>query len=631
MKNKIIKIVALALIIFSGQSCTNYLDVVPDGVATVDIAFNSRVNAERYLFSVYSYMPQHASTNNPGILGGDEIWVNDFVSRTWDGINLAKGNQGVTSPLLNYWGDDNNRKLYIALRDCNIFLDNIDKPKDLEPFERDRWIAEVKFLKAYYHFWLLRMYGPITVIETNTLVSASVEEVRLPRQPVDVAVDYIVSLLDEAIPLLPALIQNNAEELGRITQPIAAAIKAQVLVTAASPLFNGNQSYAGYTNKEGVPYFNPTYDETKWVKAAAACKEAIDFAHAAGHSLYTYPGSSVYDLSDSTILKMSLRGAVSEKWNPEVIWGDSNSRSAWLQSRALPRLDPNVTAEVDQRADKYWSPTLRMAEMFYTENGVPIEEDKNWHFDTRFELGLASDAHRFYVEPGYETVQLHFNREARFYSSLAFDGNIMYGHGRLNDAVDPWVVKAKSNQTARRVNNYQWSVTGYWPKKLVHVEDVLGSAYSREEYPWPVIRLADMYLLYAEALNEIQGPGESYQWINLVRERAGLKGVVESWSQNSKFPSKPTTKDGLREIIQKERMIELAFEGPRFWDLRRWKLAGLYMNTPIRGWDVNQKEAKAYYRVREVQELVFKERDYFWPISEGDLVVNPNLDQSPGW
>lgn len=626
---KITKYILMAVIILlGGQSCTDYLDVVPDNVATIDIAFNSRTNAERYLFSVYSYMPRHASINNPGLIAGDEIWVNDYISRNWAGLQIAKGNQKVTAPYMNYWSG---QEMFVALRDCNIFLENIEKPRDLEPFERERWISEVKFLKAYYHFWLMKMYGPIPIIDENVPVSGSVEEVRLKREPVDKVVDFIVALLDEAMPNLPPFIQNEAEELGRITQPIAAAIKARVLVTAASPLFNGNTSYPGFVNKDGEPYFNQTFDNAKWEKAAVACKEAIDIAHAGGNSLYQFPGSAVYELSDSTILKMSLRGAVSEKWNTETIWGSTLSRSGWIQNRSLPRLDPNTKAEVDERVNKYWAPTLRTAEMFYTENGVPIEEDNVWHFNERFQLGNASEDHRYYVEPGYETVKLHFNREARFYSSLAFDGNIFYGHGRLNDATNPWVVEAKDGQTAKRVNNYQYSITGYWPKKLVHMDDVLGTGYSQEEYPWPVFRLADLYLLYAEALNEANGPGESYQWIDLVRERAGLNGVVQSWANFSKFPDKPGSKEGMREIIQQERMIELAFEGQRFWDLRRWMLAEDYMNQPIRGWDVGQKQANAYYRVRTIQEIKFNKRDYFWPIGESDLVVNPNLDQTPGW
>jgi len=141
-----------------------------------------------------------------------------------------------------------------------------------------------------------------------------------------------------------------------------------------------------------------------------------------------------------------------------------------------------------------------------------------------------------------------------------------------------------------------------------------------------------MYLLYAEALNETSGPGpETYKWIDRVRTRAGLKGVVESWAKYSKVPGKPLAKDGLRDIIQRERMIELIFEGKRLWDLRRWKKADVYLNIPIQSWDLEQEDPVNYYRVRQIFSPIFTGKDYLWPISENSIIVNPKLVQNPGW
>src|SRR6202008_3121426 len=101
--------------------------------------------------------------------------------------------------------------------------------------------------------------------------------------------------------------------------------------------------------------------------------------------------------------------------------------------------------------------------------------------------------------------------------------------------------------------------------------------------------LADLYLMYAEALNEVKGYStEDTHWINLVRERASLPTVEESWTNYSTDPSKYTTKEGLREIIQQERAIELMFEGHRYWDLKRWKKAHVALNQPIKAWDITQ-------------------------------------------
>ena len=147
-----------------------------------------------------------------------------------------------------------------------------------------------------------------------------------------------------------------------------------------------------------------------------------------------------------------------------------------------------------------------------------------------------------------------------------------------------------------------------------------------------MIRLADLYLYYAEALNEANGPtGEAYNYIDLVRERAGLDGVLTSWSSFSTNASKPTTKEGLREIIQQERMIEMSFEGLRFWDMRRWKLAVDLMNQPIKGWNVLQEDLVDYYKVKDLFYPSFSERDYLWPVSENEIINNPTLIQNPGW
>src|SRR3546814_8555994 len=110
--------------------------------------------------------------------------------------------------------------------------------------------------------------------------------------------------------------------------------------------------------------------------------------------------------------------------------------------------------------------------------------------------------------------------------------------------------------------------------------------YTREDYPLPVIRLADLYLLYAEALNEAQGPGsEALDYIDRVRTRAGVDGVAESWSAYSNNPTKYTNKEGLREIIHRERLIELAIEGHRHVCLRRWKETVEEVHMTITGWD----------------------------------------------
>jgi hypothetical protein len=144
--------------------------------------------------------------------------------------------------------------------------------------------------------------------------------------------------------------------------------------------------------------------------------------------------------------------------------------------------------------------------------------------------------------------------------------------------------------------------------------------------------LADLYLLYAEALNEAEGPTtEVFHYLDLVRKRAGLKSVKESWDEFSTMPSRYTTKLGLKEIIHQERGIELAFEGSRYWDLRRWKTAPQILNNPIRGWNVQQAAPAAYYVPLVIFDQKFQLKDYFSPIKESELLRNKGLKQSPGW
>ncbi|WP_285057033.1 RagB/SusD family nutrient uptake outer membrane protein [Pedobacter ginsengisoli] len=618
------------------SSCAKYLDVVPDNVATIDNAFKMRANAEQYLFTCYSYMPSSASiSENPALYGSDEMWHYDD---TYAGIRIAKGNQGIVSPLMNYWsGSDasGTTSLWRGIRDCNIFLENISRVRDMNKYEKDRWIAEVKVLKAYYHYYLMRMYGPIPLVRQNLPISADVNEVQVFREPVDECVGYIVELLDEAAAedALPVSIQDVTTELGRISKSIALALKAEVLVTAASPLYNGNPDYANFANKDGKKLFSLAYDASKWERAAKACKEAIDFCHNASYKLYTYNlSSNPQNISPETYTKMSVRGSVTARGNPEMIWPDSRSSTGTLQREAQARLDAGIAnASV---VGKGMSPTLKMAELFYTKNGVPIDEDNSWDYAGRYGLKTAGEAEKNLMQTNYQTATLHFDREARFYGSLAFDGSAWYGQGKFTES-SMWYVNARLGQYAGGPpGGNRYSITGYWPQKLVNPASTYSAtvAFVSVEYPWPIIRLADLYLLYAEALNEWSGPGEEvYHYLNLIRERAGLNTVQYSWENSSKTANKYQNKDGLREIIHQERTIELAFEGHRFWDLRRWKKAVEEMNKPVYGWDVGQSEASLYYTPKVIFNQVFKTRDYFWPIKESDMLVNRNLVQNPGW
>lgn len=618
--------------VMSFISCKDYLDIVPDNVATIDNAFTNRNEAEKFLFTCYSFIPQESHVyENPALLGGDELWtywpITGLSRLPSMPQEIARGNQGIVDPYLNFWdGNQGGKPLFRAIRDCNIFLENVEKVVDLDPYLKERWIGEVEFLKAYYHFFLMRMYGPIPIVDKNIPISASKEEVRVSRRPVDEVTNYIVSLLDTAALRLPDQIQNRATELGHITRPIALAIKARVLVTAASPIFNGNPDYNNMVNKNGENLFNPNMDMAKWERALAACEEAIEACEAAGIKLHKF-SNTLINLSERQKLEMDIRNAICEPWNEEVIWGFTNGVGSNIQLQAVPRLNPAYPSNETPLGQI--SPTLTMVESFYTRNGLPINEDRTWDFSSRYKLQRADEKELDYLQQGYTTANLHFQREPRFYASMAFDGSLWYMENGM------WPVQAKSGQPQSRKSAFGYSITGYFPKKLVNYKFVIqsGQAVSQEQYPWPIIRLADLYLLHAEASNEVLGPNEkTFQYVDLVRERAGIPSIQQAWSTYAKVPSKINSKEGLRDIIHQERTIELAFEGHRFWDLRRWKKAAEELNKPIYGWDIEQETPENYYRTKLLYNQHFTApRDYLFPIKEYSLVVNPNLVQNAGW
>lgn len=630
---KVYNTLIIAVLLITGSACQDYLDVVPDNVATIEHAFSNRNEAEKFLFTCYSYLPKEGDPDaNPAFNGGDEVWtywpmVEDFFSL--DSYNIARGLQNKVDPEVNYWDGFSDINLWQGIRNCNLFLDNIDQVKDIQPYEKDRWVAEVKFLKAYFHWYLFRMYGPIPLMDEALPATATPETINAPRQPADSVVNYIAGLIDESLEGegdsgLPLKILNEGTELGRITKVAALAIKARLLVTAASPLFNGNPDYANFMNKDGTPLFASEYSEEKWHRAADACKEAIDAAHEAGKVLYTFnPSVGSYD--EHIMTEMSIRNAVAEKWNSELLWGTTHDGQPtyWLQVFAAPQLDPN---NFNLTLKGKFAPTLKMAELFYTENGVPINEDKTWDYQNRYELQNTT-ADDYGMQADYKTVGLHFDREPRFYASIAFDGSTWFmQNGTYN-------INSKLGQHSAKKQSRLYSVTGYYTKKLVNWNLVATTSFVNvESYPWPIMRLSDLYLLYAEALNEIGNSAEALIYINQIRDRAGLNSVESSWGNYSTQPGKYQTKEGLRAIIQQERGIEMAFEGSRFWDLRRWKTAPQVLNSPIYGWDIEQEEYEEYnQRVFLFNQKFVSPRDYFWPIREYNLQINPNLVQNPGW
>jgi hypothetical protein len=637
LKNKFLAIIICSISLF--MSCEDYLDIVPDGTQELSLLFNRKETAYNALANCYSYLPQNDGTYASYVLASDELAVP--VPKEPNAIKLMKGQQSVSSPLMGYWSGFSatgrgQGSLWEGIRSCNTLIENIDLVVDMTQEEKNQWKAEAKFLKAYFHFLLISNYGPIPIVDVNLPISASDEAVRLDRKTVDECFRYVVETIDAAITDLPERIIGN-NDIGRIDQVIAKSIKAKALLYSASPLFNGNTSlYGSFVNANGEHFFNQNNDDSKWGLAAEAAKEALDAAISQGVTMYYYTETA--PLFDTNNFQFKLvrdqynnRFAITDPWNSELIWGNSspvtNGQYWQIQSPAMMK-DP--TSSSVEASWQWLSPSLRMVETYYTKNGLPINEDLSFEYADRYNITTIGFNQRFYAQFANRTAKLNLNREPRFYASLGFDRGINRTLGSI------WNLKMREGEAHGRVaNTGDYLVTGYALKKLVH-QDSEGDAYNKTiTYPWPMMRLSELYLNYAEALNELNGPSlEVYDALNKIRERAGIPSVQDAWSDvaYAATPNKHTIKEGLREIIQQERMIELAFEGHRYYDIRRWKLAEEYFTTPIKGWSVNEETEANYYQVTDVSQRAFNApRDYLQPISFIELSRNPNLIQNPGW
>ena len=630
MKKKFIIILLAGLF-----SCNNYLDIVPDQTQQVDLLFERKEVAYTALATCYAYLPKNDGVYTSFMTMSDEITTP--IAKETNGVRIMKGQQSASNPKFGLWsGWEDQGSLWEGIRHCNILIENIHNVVDMTEEEMNSWAAEAKFLKAYYHFLLFTYYGPIPIVDQNLPISASDNEVRVKRRTVDESVNYIVQTIDDAILDLPVR-ELSSNDLGRIDQVIAKSIKSRVLLYAASPLFNGNsEMYSGFINEDGEHYFNQAYDQNKWDLARDASLDAINAALENGVGLYEFSSTppnfeDEYEESEFLRTLYDLKYSIVDKWNSELIWGNSNpvrDPDWWQMQAACMMKNPNASSV--EAAWQWIAPTLRIAELFYTENGLPIDQDLTYDFQNRFNTATVGASQNYQAQYGATTAKLNLNREPRFYSSLGFDRGYNRTWGNL------WQLRMKKGESHGRIaNSDDYLITGYALKKLVH-PDSEGDGYNKiVTYAWPMIRLSELYLNYAEAINESTGPNQdAYDALNAVRERAGISNVEDAWGNASVSATlnKHTTQDGFREIIRQERLIELSFEGNRYNDIRRWKQAEQYFNSPVFGWSVDETSVSGYYNITQVGIRSFNSpRDYFHPISINEITINPNLTQNLGW
>lgn len=632
-------------------SCNNYLNVVPENdVQTIETIFEKREDALKWFKSCYAFFNEDIASIpvNPAYVGADELVAGDYARQNtaweWGGLFIGDGLQMVQNPYANVWKKD---KFYAGIRYCNIFLDNIGKVYNMDDDEKTLWSAEIKALKAHFYFELMRRYGPIILIPKNIEANVPVEEMQLPRSPIDTCVEAIVNLLDEAIKDLPPLEAKDKSRSGYHSLESAWALKANTLLYAASPIFNGNTMYANFKNKNGEQLVSQTPDKEKWHRAAIAADSAIAVCLSHNRRLIEGTTSKATPLLNTMAdIENSVLARNFENDEALLILRTYLYEFAWYQW-----ILPYVKDSGDDDSDFYgpdlfgcFAPSIKMVEMYYTEHGLPISEDREWDMSVRYKPGRETNpSYRNVVSLDEEVLGLHLRREPRFYAHIAAD-RCYWQRGKdfeHNYLVRPYLGEPFGSLASSIDNSTPQNLTGYWLKKHTYSDvtnfDYAYSMSSREE-GYIIFRLAELYLIAAEAWNEYLDVPDERVWdpLNVVRERAGIPDVKEAWENYSNNPQKPTTKAGMREIIRDEWNVEFAFEGRRFWNLRRWLTAGEELNQVQLGWNILGEDAQAFYNNYDGPIVVWNKRkflvprDYLFPLRSEEVIISGCV-QNPGW
>ena len=518
---------------------------------TTEYQFSTFDNTKAVCSHVYSY------------LDVDTEWCWTTMSAATDDAVYAWESNGIKSFYNGTWSSRNtlNDRLahyYAGIAQANYYLENA--PDDFPQTQylqdyKDRmqqlknFPFEVRFLRAWYHFELMRRYRNIVIMDH----SLSPEEVN-DKKPVDfhTATEWIVSELDAIIPSLPESYASFVTgRTNRVTKGAAMAFKARILLYDASPLNN------------------PDGDPDRYVKAAKAAKDVLD--------------SGLYSLvKEKEINNFDARG---------YIFGVIRSASNGLESTNFP-----IGVEGGNSGA---CPSQNLAEAFDMKDGTPFDWNNAEH------RALALDASA---------------RDPRFAKTLYVNGDKFKG-----TPLEMWY----GGQNAAPKTGA--TPTSYYLRKVLIEETsfVTGNAIS---YPhiYPIIRYAEMYLDYAEALFEATGnpdfkgtlSGTDFtmsplEAVNAVRTRAGV-GIL---------------KDGkdFRKRLHNEHRVEFAFENHRFWDIRRWKEGELTEEILGLSLVLDQESGEMSYTREVVQERPWDDKYYWYPYSEYERYKNHNLIQNPGW
>ncbi|MGN7204523.1 RagB/SusD family nutrient uptake outer membrane protein [Pedobacter sp. SAFR-022] len=600
---KILVMILMVIGVTVSPSCKKYLDQVPDDRLTMDDIFTSKKYVDEYLASIYSNIPNelmqryiNSDHSGPWIASSDEAMYN------WDFNYSRNMNQSTWAstdgPVSDFWTD-----YYKSIRSATDFIDKIDaaNPVEVNDALKTRYKAEAKALRALYYFWLIRMYGPVPLINKVTSPDAPLSDLLVERNTFEECVNFVVTELDAAYADLP--LQPINDEYGRMTKGIVKAYKEQALLLAASPLFNGNTDMASLVNKAGIPLISQTYEPNKWKLAADAAKAFIDEFVPSTYDLYSVQNGDPFIAAYLSCRDISLLN-----WNKEWIFGRSNSGVySWHDKTPLHK---GYTTEV--QGFGALGATQKMVDAYFMGNGLAIDVPGSGYQ----QAGFVEFKAPFDIK-ARSTFAQWANREPRFYVGITYNNSYWLYQGSNNREV---VTNMEfSGNSGRSQSSSDISPTGYTVRK-----DVTNNANSRGSM---LLRLGQIYLDYAEALNEYEpGNPNILTYLNLIRKRAGVPAYGNASGQ---IPVS-TDQSIMRSIIRRERQVELSFESVRYFDCHRWKIAMETDNEPVRGMNM-YADGSAFYQLTTVADRTFRQRDYLWPIPNDEILKNSLLVQNPGW
>lgn len=656
---KIILNIFIVCIVLTYSSCTDFINVDKyfyDQIS-LDSAFSKKIYVEGWLSNAFDGIQYMVESEEPYQWGSDDL-VNP------DAKDMQNCNYSADKTLDNKGGENNTGtlyKVYESIRKASTFIDNVDRCYELTYTEIADMKSQARFLRAYAYWALIRRFGPVPLIPEHGLdVNLSYEELSLPRTHFDEIIDFIDKDLKTAAINLP--LKRTINNMGHPTKGAALALRSRILLYAASPLFNGNTDLFNVKDNKGNQLVSQTYDESKWAKAAAAAKDVINLEqyklniiaptettkpyerppHNELYSEKNYPDGWA-DVDPYLSYKANFDGTTIGSRNLELIFTRTTRGSDIIKdivSNSMPRTLAG--------GNKY-GVTQKMVDAYYMDNGQTIQEAKENGYYKELGFTTSNNPENEGGAPFLPAnVSLQYaHREQRFYASIAFNGSIWECESANESRYRNQQIFYYKNENDGKLGfKEELPLSGIGLKKYYNKEDSRTQGGYMTYKTEPVIRYAEILLIYAEALNELTHAHtvETYTGEQVIIERdvKEMQNAMKQIRMRAGLPDfKPTIYQNVSEfrtMLKRERQIELFAENAmRYLDLRRWKDAMTEENQPLMGCNINISNdgdrIQEYYRPTAITSIpkIFMQKMYLWPFPSLELKRNVNITQNPGW